>query len=515
MTKYILSGIVFLISVCLFNTTISGAQSNKKSIKKAEIQILSFGAKGDGKTMNTKAIQTGIDSLSKLGGGKLIVPEGRFLSGSIVLKSGVELHLQKNAVLLGSTDPFNYIKLSHRKAMILAENQSNISISGQGTIDEQGRRLALHSDSLYYAGQMDPKHYNLRRKRPEEDYRPLIIEMFGCTNVRITGVTIKDGSGWIQSFDKCRNLTVDSISVISDAYWNNDGFDISDCKKVRVTNCFVNAADDGICLKSGDKDDWNDSIYIANCTVRSSANAIKFGTGSTGGFKNVTIENIKVYDTFRSAIALETVDGGILENIVINNITATNTGNGIFIRLGHRNKDERYSVLRNVSIKNVKVQIPFDRPDKNYDLRGPDLPFFHNPFPCSITGIPGHPVENVSLENIEITYPGRGNDGLAILPIYRLKDVPEQEAEYPEFSMFGELPAWAFYVRHVTGLSMKNISVKAEAKDYRPAFVFDDVDWLKINMLDIREDDSDKQVILRNIRNQVMDLPSETTKIVE
>jgi hypothetical protein len=222
-----------------------------------------------------------------------------------------------------------------------------------------------------------------------------------------------------------------------------------------------------------------------------------------------------VYDTFRSAIALETVDGGILENIVINNITATNTGNGIFIRLGHRNKDERYSVLRNVSIKNVKVQIPFDRPDKNYDLRGPDLPFFHNPFPCSITGIPGHPVENVSLENIEITYPGRGNDGLAILPIYRLKDVPEQEAEYPEFSMFGELPAWAFYVRHVTGLSMKNISVKAEAKDYRPAFVFDDVDWLKINMLDIREDDSDKQVILRNIRNQVMDLPSETTKIVE
>jgi hypothetical protein len=362
---------------------------------------------------------------------------------------------------------------------------------------------------------MDAKYYNLRRKRPTEFMRPQIIEMVSCKNVKVSGVTVKNSSCWVQTYDLCRNLLIDSIRVESDAYWNNDGIDISDCKNVRVTNCFVNSADDGICLKSGDKEDWNDSIYIANCTVRSSANAIKFGTGSTGGFKNVTIENIKVYDTFRSAIALETVDGGVLENIVINNITAINTGNGIFIRLGHRNKDERYGVLRNVSIKNVKVEIPFDRPDKNYDLRGPDLPFFHNPFPCSITGIEGHPVENVSLENIEITYPGRGNDGLAILPIYRLKDVPEVEAEYPEFSMFGELPAWAFYVRHVNGLSLKNITVKAEAPDYRPAFVFDDVNLLKLTRLNIHEDDSDKQVILRNVRNSDIDISSEIIKIVE
>jgi len=167
------------------------------------------------------------------------------------------------------------------------------------------------------------------------------------------------------------------------------------------------------------------------------------------------------------------------------------------------------------SIKNVKIEIPFDRPDKNYDLRGPDLPFFHNPFLCSITGIEVHPVENISFENIEITYPGRGNDGLAILPIYRLKDVPEQEAEYPEFSMFGELPAWALYVRHVSELSMKNITVKAVAPDYRPAFVFDDVDGLKLNVLDIHEDDSDKQVIFRNVRNYNKGLSPEIIKIVE
>lgn len=227
------------------------------------------------------------------------------------------------------------------------------------------------------------------------------------------------------------------------------------------------------------------------------------------------IENIKVYDTFRSAIALETVDGGVLENIEVNNIVATNTGNGIFIRLGHRNKDERYSILRNVSIKNVKVEIPFDRPDKNYDLRGPDLPFFHNPFPCSITGLEGHRVENVHLENIEITYPGRGNDGLAVIPVNRLKDVPEQEAEYPEFSMFGELPAWAFYMRHVSGLSMKNITVKARERDYRPAFIFDDVENLKLEKIQIEEDDSGPQLVLRNSRGDLQKIDSKAWTTVE
>lgn len=511
--KLIYNLLITIILISIF--TIKLSAKSGKSDKKVDFSIKSFGAVGDGKTMNTTAIQSAIDELAKSGGGKLIIPEGRFLTGSIILKSGIELHLQKNAVLLGSSNPNDYQKLSHKKALILAENQSDLKISGSGEIDGQGRKLALHSDSLYYVGQVDPKYYNQRRKRPEEIYRPVIIEMTGCVNVQIKGISIKNGSSWVQSYDKCRDMVFDSLKVISDAYWNNDGFDISDCKNVRVTNCFVNSADDGICLKSGDKNDWNESIYIANCTVRSSANAVKFGTGSTGGFKNVIIENIKVYDTFRSAIALETVDGGILENVTVNNIVATNTGNGIFIRLGHRNTDERYGTLRNVSIKNVKVEIPFDRPDKNYDLRGPDLPFFHNPFPCSITGIEGYYVENVSLENIEITYPGRGNDGLAILPIYRLKDVPEQIAEYPEFSMFGELPAWAFYIRHVKGLSLKNVSVKAEAKDYRPAFVFDDVTYLNMDKIQITEDDNDPQFILRDISEATLNIDQKLIQTVK
>ncbi len=136
-------------------------------------------------------------------------------------------------------------------------------------------------------------------------------------------------------------------------------------------------------------------------------------------------------------------------------------------------------------VRNIQVQVPFGVPDLNYEIRGPELDFFHNPFPSSITGIPGHDVENVVLENIHITYPGRGNKGYAYLPVYRLRSVPEVESGYPEFSMFGELPAWAFYVRHADGLTMKNITVKAEEKDYRPAFVFDDVRNLDLDRITI------------------------------
>jgi hypothetical protein len=475
--------------------------------------ITSFGAKGDGVTLNTSFIQSAIDAASSAGGGRVIIPSGEFLTGGLVLKTGVELYLDMNANLLGSTDPAQYTSINRREALIMAIGQKNISITGKGTIDGQGRRLALAIDSLFYAGKLDSIHYNLRRKRPEK--RPKILEIDNCRKILISGIELKNSASWVQNFDQCEDLVIDSIRVDSDAYWNNDGIDITDCKNVRITSCYVNSADDGICLKSENAGYMNDSIYIANCTVRSSASAVKFGTASVGGFRNIRIEHIKVFDTFRSAIAIESVDGGILENIEINDVVAANTGNAIFIRLGHRNHDGKVGILRNILIKNVKVQVPFGPPDLNYEIRGPELAFFHNPFPSSITGIPGHKVENVFLENIEIIMPGRGNDGMAIIPLYRLKDVPENEIGYPEFSMFGELPAWGFYLRHVNGLTLKNITVKAEAEDYRPAFVFDDVVNLKMEGTIIREDDLDKQVIFRNVSDIACDVKNELIKIVK
>lgn len=497
----------FSIFICLFLFGQTGSFAQK------DFNILDFGAKPDGKILNTVTIQSAIEAATTNGGGRVIVPQGRFLSGAIILKSGVELHIEKGGVLLGSTRPEHYIKINRWKALVMSDGQKNIGISGAGEIDGQGRQLALHLDSLFHVGIIDSLHYNFVEKRPKYYLRPQLVEFVNCKNIEVRDVTLKNAACWVQTHDKCENIVIDNVRTESDAYWNNDGIDISDCKNVRITNCFVNSADDGICLKSHKENFLCDSIYIANCTVRSSASAIKFGTRSHGGFKNVIIENIKVYDTFRSAIAIESVDGGILENVLVQNIEAVNTGNAIFIRLGHRTKKNPVGTLKNVILKNIRVEVPLERPDYKYEIRGPALPFFHNTFPSSIAGIPGHPVENVRLENIEIVYPGRGNNGLANMPLSRLDKIPENIRNYPEFSMFGELPAWGFYVRHVDGLTMKNIKLSIAAPDYRPAMVFDDVQNLDIQTLEIEGEKKDKHIILYNTESVKIDAPQIVKKL--
>jgi polygalacturonase len=442
-------------------------------------------AVGDGKTLNTKLIQQAIDQLAKKGGGRIVFPKGIYLTGCIQLKSGVELNLEKEAVLLGSTNPDDYYPLEEAKdnanandnsklALILGYNVKNITLNGEGTIDGQGLELALNIDSLHHAGVRIDSHYNMRRMRPSETVRPKLFLLSECGNISITGLHLRNSACWGLTFDLCSDLVIDQVCMENRAYWNNDGFDITDCRRVRITRCNVNAADDGICLKSYHPDACNDSIYIADCEVRSSASAIKFGTASWGGFKNITIDNIRVFDTFRSAIAIESVDGGNIENINVSRITAKNTGNALFIRLGHR-AGERVGTIKNISIKDMNVEIPFDRPDVSYDLRGPEVDFFHNPFPSPIVGILGHDIEGVHLENIEITCPGRATKGMAYIPLSRLNQVPEQIDKYPEFSMFGELPSWGFYIRHVKDITFRNVKLNLSKSDFRPAIILDDV----------------------------------------
>ena len=468
-----------------------------------KFNVLDYGAVADGKTLCTSAIQDAIEAAHLNGGGRVFLPSGKFLSGSIILKSGVTLFLDVDATLLGSTNPRHYQKINNWKALILADQASEVGIAGRGVIDGQGRALALNVDSLHHSGEMVDPNYNNRRMRPNETMRPELINMMSCTQVKVTGVTLKNASCWVQTYDQCSGLEIDQVKVLSRAYWNNDGFDIVDCQDVRLTNCDVNTADDGICLKSHSADHINDGVYIANCTVRSSASAIKFGTASHGGFKNVVIENIRVFDTFRSAIAIESVDGGVIENVSVSNVIAMNTGNALFIRLGHRQGEQPGSV-KNITIKDVYVQVPFGRPDADYDMRGPEVDFFHNPFPASIAGIPGHHVENVVLENIEIRYPGRASKGMAYVPLSRLDQVPEQIGEYPEFSMFHELPAWGFYVRHASNIRMKNVKLYLDEEDFRPAFVFDEVNGLKIEGLDLPADAND-QIIFKEVSGVQLD----------
>lgn len=375
-----------------------------------------------------------IDALHAKGGGQLYFPAGRYLTGSLQLKSNVTLYLEKEAMLLGSTSPYDYPGFSTEKelkvnndhfdqALIYAEGAENIGITGEGCIDGQGRELALTIDSLHHTGELVDKHYNTYRKRPNT--RPKLLFMRNCRKVELRKTNFRSGAAWGLSFSLCVDLTIDSLHVENRAYWNNDGIDISDCKDVRISNCFINSADDGICRKSHNRGAWNDRVSISNCHIISSASAIKFGTESLGGFKNVTIDNIRIKDTFRSAIAIESVDGA--------------------------------------------------------------------------------EIENMELENIEIVCPGRATRGMAYMSVSRLKDVPENEKGYPEFTMFEELPSWGFYVRHVKGIQMHNVKLRLQEDDFRPAFVFDRVSDVRLSDISLPENKKAGQVVLRQTSLQSAD----------
>jgi polygalacturonase len=515
--------LVLIISSLFLLGSKSHAQNKNKASK--EFLITNYGAKADGKTLSTTAIQKAIDAAFSNKGGIVVFPKGEFLSGSIQLKTNVSLFLEEGAVLLGSTNPKDYFKMdfpgrpdspkkddNSQMALLLAHKATNIKLFGKGKIDGQGLQLALNIDSLHHAGIAVDPNYTIKRNRPNETMRPKLFRFSQCENVTVEGLEVGAASCWGLSFELCSNLIIDNLKVVNRSYWNNDGIDITDCQNVKITNCNINSGDDGICLKSYYPGYANDGIYIANCTIKSSASAIKFGTASYGGFKNVVIKDIQVFDTFRSAIAIESVDGAVIENIEVSNINAVNTGNAIFIRIGQRS-GEKAGSIKNVSIKDVKVQVPFGRPDSNYDIRGPEVDFFHNPFPSSIVGIPGYQIENVNLENITISYPGRASKGMAYVSLNRLDQVPEVIKEYPEFSMFGELPAWAFYVRHANGISFKNVKVTLDDTDFRPAFVFDDVQNLSMEKIDLPEA-KNEQVVLKNVAESKIDLKETNMKTI-
>jgi len=478
--------------------------------------INNYGAIGDGVTDNTTSIQKTIDAASAQGGGIILIPKGVFLITPITLKSNITLSLAADAVLLGSAKRTDYGAADDASPLITAYNLQNIAITGKGTIDGNGEELLknliqmLNDGSLKDSawGKLNPWH----QMQPREQNRPKIIGFTNCTGIQIKGITIKHSLDWVEDYKNCSNLVVDSIKVESNTYWNNDGIDIVDCKNVKVTNSFFNADDDGICIKSEDRKGMCENIYVADCKIRSSASGIKLGTASFGGFKNIVIRNIKVYDTYRSAIALECVDGGVMQDIDVSHIDAVNTGNAIFIRLGHRNTDSVFSTINGIHISDVSVMVPAGKPDKGYPVEGPVSRFPHNIFPSSIAGLPGHPVQNVTLENIRIVYYGSASKTVAYTSTDSLKNITENTAGYPEFSMFGELPAWGFYARHAQGITFKNITMSCLGADFRPACVFDDIDGLTLNAVKIPQVKS-LPVILFNhvIHKSVHDLAIPST----
>ena len=459
-----------------------------------------FGVKSNGTTLNTNSIQKGIDFISANGGGRLVFYVGRYLTGTIYLKSNVTIQLEEGAILVGSLNPLDYERNFNWTALIFGLDQKNIGITGKGVIDGQGFQVANNLVDLIHKGVItDPLRYD----RPGESIRPQNIYFRGCRNVTIRGILLKDPASWNQQYDQCRNVIIDGITVDSKSYWNNDGVDIVDCDSVMVKNSYFDAADDGICLKSHSPDFICQNVYIHNNTVRTSANGIKFGTASYGGFKNIRIVNNLVFDTYRSAVTFAAVDGGFVENVFVDSLRSINTGNVIFLRIGERREGKK-GRMSNISISNVYAEVPSTKPDAGYNYEGPveDLP--RNISPSSIVGMPDALIENVTLKNIEIRYPGGGNPFYAKVGLDELDKVPELGANYPEFSMFKELPAWGFYVRHAKGITFENITLSCAKKDYRTAVVMDDVHKVEITGMRVVEPGPKKNPVYSQSSTEVV-----------
>ncbi|MEP7108025.1 MAG: glycosyl hydrolase family 28 protein [Ferruginibacter sp.] len=453
-----------------------------------------FDIYSDGITLNTRSIQFGIDYIHRQGGGRLVFDVGRYLTGSIHLKSNVTIHLVEGAVLLGVLNPFDYDRDGF-SALIFGHDQQNIAITGKGVIDGQGRQVARNVTALVYKGLIKD---TFRNGRPEVEIRPMLIYFRSCQNVLIRGVTMRNAAAWVQTYDQCKNLRADSITIDSRAFWNNDGIDIIDCDSVAITNSYIDAADDGICLKSHDPKSICQNILIRNCTIRSSANAIKFGTASMGGFTNIRIINNKVFDTYRSAIALEAVDGGFIENVEADSLQVLNTGNAVFLRIGERIGGKK-GRLENIRVSHLLVEIAAGKPDAGYEYEGPieDMPRNISPA-VIIAGLPGSLIRNIFLADIELRHPGGGNPFFAKIMLDKLDSIPEKPAAYPDFSMFRELPAWGIYIRHARDIAITNLGLSCMKKDYRTAIVLDDVHHSRFITMDIKEPGNKKAFYKHN-----------------
>jgi len=428
------------------------------------VDVRDCGAVGDGKTLATEAIQKAIERCAAQGGGTVRLPEGTWLAGTIYLASRVTLSLESGATLLGSRNLDDYAHPrvppgapegeSHRiRAMIAGQDVEHVAIRGEGTIDGQG-------DAFRW------------KDRP----RPKCIYLIGCRDVTVEGVKMRHAGSWMQHYRQCDRVTIRGIDVFNHATYNNDGLNIDSCRDVTITGCRVDSDDDGIVLKSLSTRPCQ-NVTVTDCTVSSHCNAIKMGTESGGGFQNITVTDCTVFSPEKSksiygrqrglaGIALEIVDGGTLDHVTVSNVNIRGVSVPIFMRLGNRARQydkgrpkPGVGTFRNVVISDVVAE-------KTSEIG------------CSITGLPGHRIENVVLRNLKLGFDGGGTRETAS------RQVPERPESYPESTMFGVLPAWGFYVRHVKGLTFEDVELGVSQPDLRHAMVFDDAENVVIDGLD-------------------------------
>ena len=474
------------ISILLCAAGIIHAAAPAKNV----FNVRDFGAVGDGDQLDSPAINRAIAAAAKAGGGTVLLTAGTYLSGSIHLQSNIHLLIDAGATILGApqnlnaydeTEPFpsgTFQDGGHcyfHNSLIWGENLTNVFISGHGTINGGG----LETGSEILDVMCGFEHFGTPNTNVFKPVRigNKSIALKLCRNVVIRDITIFHGGHFAILVTGCDNLTIDGVTIDT----NRDGVDIDCCRNTIVSNCRVNSpVDDGICLKSTlalGEPRLTENLSIVNCQVsgflegtlldgtlkpaKNGVGRIKFGTESSGGFRNCTVANC----TFRSCrgLALEEVDGGILENITVNNLSMTDVGDyAIYLTTGKRNRAPNVTTpsrMKNVLISNVIA-------DGVGKMSG-----------IQIMGLPEQPIEGVRVENIRLTSNGGGTAKNAA-------SVPKELGNgYPEPGRIGTLPAYGIYARHVKDLELANIHLNFSKEELRPAAGFADVQGLEIDNL--------------------------------
>jgi len=491
--KFVIHRLISIILVLLIPIPIIFANNYLFDVK-------DYGAKGDGIVLDTKAIQSAVDVAAEKGG-TVFFPSGNYLTGTIYLKNNLSIEITKGATILGSPNlsdyPMNTPEIIFwgkewaQFALFFAEKKSNINIYGGGTINGQGEKYKVPIVLI-----CNPNRYR---------ERPYVFYFVECSNLKINDLQLRNSAFWMQHYLACKNVRLSNLNIYNHSNRNNDMVDIDGCSDVIMLNCIGDVDDDGITLKSTSGRITRD-IVISDCVVSSHCNAIKMGTESHGGFKNITINNCVIKPSLTDfifsgkkegsgGVLLEIVDGGSMDGINVSNIVVNGTSTPLFIKLGNRARkyDPTMETPSIGEIKNISIS--------NFTANG------GGKFSSSISGLPNHPVKNILLNNIRINSIG-GFKSIEPQPI-----IEEVESGYPEGSMFGELPAYGFFLRHVENLNMNNVQLLFEKPDTRPAIYAEDVNGLTFsNLSAMTTDDSPELVFLKNIKNTVIQALRSTDK---
>ncbi len=521
------------ITALLFAACSNKAVGNKDTI----LNVRDFGAVGDGIALDSPAVQKAIDQAYEAGGGTVHVPAGTYHSGTIELRSGITLDLAEGAIIKGTTDLAHY-RRGHWPALVMAKDQTGIAITGTGKLDGNSQELRKVFEDIKASGDglrffpgvkpgetldiigptgvptiIDPHKLKADGKlmaflygkfpRPFEFVRPQVIEFWGCRDITVRGITIANAACWVQTYRDCEDILIEHIKVRSNDYWNNDGIDLVDCRRVIVRDSDIDSADDALCLKSDPRGEGCSDITIERVKLKSHASAFKFGTASHHGFKRIHVSDIEVVSAYRSVVAIQSVDGGAIEDVTVERVKARDVGNAFFVRLGHRTSSKDPGFTNGVTLRDMDIHVRPENPGEHMDVDTP-----HNQIPSSIFGLPEKPIENVTLENIRISFPGGGKRDHVEIPLDQLDSIPEFENHYPEFSQWGELPAWGAYIRHAEGVVLRNLTFTVENEDFRPAIVADDAPGLTLENLVVEGPGGEPIVVFKDSPGATLESPS-------